>query len=57
MYDAGNPELVFCDNLEGGGGEGCSRGVQEGGDRCIPMANPCGGTAKTITTVQALPSP
>ena len=41
MYDAGNPELVFCDNLEGGGGEGCSRGVQEGGDRCIPMANSC----------------
>ena len=41
MYDAGNPELVLCDNLEGAGGEGCRPGVQEGGDRCIPMANSC----------------
>ena len=41
MYDAGNPELVFCDNLEEAGGEGCRPGVQEGGDRCIPMANSC----------------
>ena len=23
MYEAGNPKPVFCDNLEGWGGEGC----------------------------------
>ena len=32
MYDAG-------DNLEGWVGEGGGRGVQEGGDICIPNAN------------------
>ena len=31
MYDAENPELVLCDNLEGWGGEGGGRGVQEEG--------------------------
>ena len=31
----------FCINLEGWGGEGDGRGVQEGGDICIPMADSC----------------
>ena len=39
MYDAGNPKLVLCDNLEQWGGEGVGRGVQEGGDSCVPIAN------------------
>ena len=30
MYDAGNPKLVLCDDLEGWGGDG--GGVREGGD-------------------------
>ena len=30
MYDAGNPKPMLCDNLEGWGGEGDRRGVQEG---------------------------
>ena len=37
MYDAGNPKL--CDNLEGWGGEGRGRRVQEGRDICIPMGD------------------
>ena len=41
MYDAGNPKLVLCDNLEGWGEEGGDRGNQEGGDTCIPIANLC----------------
>ena len=39
MYDTGNPKLVLCDNLEGWGGEGGGRGVQEGGDTCMPKAD------------------
>jgi len=27
MYDAGNPKLVLCANLEGWDGEGSGRGV------------------------------
>ena len=30
MYDAGNPKLGLCDNLEGWGGEEGGRGFQEG---------------------------
>ena len=30
MYEAGHPKLVYCDNLEGQGGEGGGRGVQDG---------------------------
>ena len=29
----------FCTNLEGWGGEGDGRELQEGGDICIPMAD------------------
>ena len=31
----------LCINLEGWGGEGDGREGQEGGDICIPMADPC----------------
>ena len=31
LYDAGNPNLVLCENLEGWGGVGGRRKVQEGG--------------------------
>ena len=30
--------LVLCDNLDGTDSEGSGRGVQEGGDICVPMA-------------------
>ena len=36
MYVARNPKPVLCDRLEGWDGEGDGRGVQEGGDLCIP---------------------
>ena len=36
MYEAGHPKLVLCDNLEGQGGEGRERRVQ---DRSLPMAD------------------
>ena len=38
MYDIEHPQPVLCDNMEGGGVEGDGRGVQDGGDKCIPMA-------------------
>ena len=41
MYDPGSPNLVLCDNLEGWGGEGSQSGVQEEGDKCMPMADSC----------------
>ena len=41
MYDAGNPKLVLCDNLEVWDVEGGGGGVQNGGDTCIPMADSC----------------
>ena len=46
MYDAGNPKLVLCDNLEEWGGEDGGREVQEGEDRHIPMADSCWCMAK-----------
>ena len=39
IYDAGHQKPGFCDNLEGWGGEEGGRGVQEGRDTCMPMAN------------------
>ena len=39
IYDAGNPNPVLCDNLEGRDGEGGGRGVQEGRDTYIPMVD------------------
>ena len=41
MCDSRNPRLVLCDNLEGQGREGDGRGVQEGGDTGVPMADSC----------------
>ena len=41
MCDGGNPKLVICDSLERWGGEGGEKGVQEGGDTCMPMADYC----------------
>ena len=41
LYDARNPKLVLCDNLEGWDGVGGGRAAQEGGDTCIPMTDSC----------------
>ena len=41
MCDTGNPKPVLCENLDECDGEGAGRGVQEGGDICIPNANAC----------------
>ena len=41
LYDAGNPKLVLCDNLEGWNGEGGGREVQEGGNIGMPMVDSC----------------
>ena len=49
LYDAGNPKLVLCHNLEGWNGEEGEREVQEGGDICIPMADSSQCMAETIT--------
>ena len=37
LYDTGSRMSVFCENLEGWGGEGGGREVQEGRDIYIPM--------------------
>ena len=37
----------YSDNLEGWDGMGDEREVQEGGDRCIPMADSCRCMAET----------
>ena len=42
LYNAGNSNLVLCENLEGWGGVGWGgrqEEVQEGEDMCIPMAD------------------
>ena len=39
MYDAGHPKLVLLQ--PGWGGEGGVRGVQNGGDTYMPMADSC----------------
>ena len=49
MYDAGNPKPVLCDNLEEWEGEGDGKGVQEGGDMCVPSADSSWCMAKTIS--------
>ena len=54
MYDAGNPKPVLCDNLEGWDGEGGGRGVQVGGNICVPNANSCQSLAKTITILKVI---
>ena len=37
MHGAGNSKPVFWDNLEGWDGEGCGRGVQDGGCMCLSL--------------------
>ena len=39
LYDAGSSYPVLCNNLDGQEGVGDGRGVQEGGDIDIPMAD------------------
>ena len=39
IYDTGHPKPVLCNNLEGWGGEGGGREVQDGGDTCVPMTD------------------
>ena len=39
MYDIEHPKPVLCDNMEGWGVEGDGREVQDGGDKCMPMAD------------------
>ena len=41
LYEAGNPQAVLCDNLEGRDGVGGGMKVLEGGDVCTPMADSC----------------
>ena len=52
MYDAGHPKLVLCDNLEGWGGEGGGRVVQERGDVYMPMTDSYWYMEKNITILQ-----
>ena len=39
MYEAGHPKPVLYDSLEGQGGKGGRRGVQDGGDTSVSMAH------------------
>ena len=39
MYDTGHPKPVVWDKLEGWGGEGGARGVQDGRNTCMPVAD------------------
>ena len=41
LYDMGSANPALRDNLEGWDGVGGRREVQEGGDICVPMADPC----------------
>ena len=41
MDDAGNPKPVLYDNLEGWGGEGGRKEIQEWGDTCMSVADSC----------------
>ena len=49
MYDTRNPKMVLCDNLEGWSREVVGKGVQEGGDTCMPMVNSYQCMAEDIT--------
>lgn len=49
LYDAENPSLMLGGHLEGWGGVGGKKVVQEGGNVCIPEANSCRYTAETNT--------
>ena len=47
----GTQSQCFCDNLEGEGGEGGGKGVQDGWNTYIPMANSSGCIGKTHHSV------
>ena len=38
-HGAGHPKPVLWDNLNRQGGKGAGKGVQDGGDTCIPTAD------------------
>ena len=44
----------LCDNLEEWDGVGGGKEIQEGGDRCIPMADSCWCVAETNTYYEAI---
>ena len=48
MHETGHSKLVFWDNPEGWDGEGGGRGVKDGGDTCVPVADSCQCMGKTI---------
>ena len=48
IYEAGHSKLVLWDSPEGWSGEGGGKGVQDGGDASIPVANSCQCMAKII---------
>ena len=49
VYDAGNPKLVLCDNLEECDGEEGDREGSRGRDTCIPSTDSCLCMPKLIT--------
>ena len=53
MYDAGNPKLVLCDNLERMGWGGRWEEPQEGGVTCLPMADSYRCVAEATTMFQS----
>ena len=48
VHEAGHPKLVLSNDPEGQGGEEGRRGVQAGGDTCIPVADSCMAKNNTI---------
>ena len=48
-HETEHPKLGLWDNPEGEGGEGDGRGVGDGGDTCVFVADSCWCMAKTIT--------
>ena len=49
MHEAGHSKPVLWDNPEGWGGEGGGKGVQDGGNTVIPLADSCACMAKPTT--------
>ena len=49
LYEAGHSKSVLCDNQKEWGGQGHGRGVQDGRDTCIAVADSYRCMAKTIT--------
>ena len=39
MHEAGHPKQVLWDNPEGWGQDGGERGIQDGVNMCVPVAN------------------